>query len=395
MKKKLFLLSLLLLTSTFCISQNIQVKGTVKDAASGEVLSHITITTENRENATVTNTDGNFALTCHENTGKIILSSIGYAETAYVISGLPNDDMYLMEPTSIEMEEIIVINIPINVFLEKLVKSSVAGFTSPLQLSTYYREFVKNNSTYTRFSDGLIDYNLYRKGRKIDTEIIVKQSRAAKLPQNEEETLDVVSPLDVRKAVSKDYAFKPIDLLLDKKAYNKYNFTIKSQQNNSGQIYEVIYFEPMDDVHEALYKGTIVYDPKTNRILDIDMNMAESHKKYIKEINFLIAHASLLDLSYKSSFTITDNRYMLALSLRDVSMNIRTKKLNENFKFKSDLVVTNFTSDVVKFNKKEKYKEKSLYENGNKYSGKFWLGSNSILLTVEEEAIIKSLESEN
>jgi hypothetical protein len=392
MIKQIQLFCLLLFAGT-TFAQNIQFKGIIKDIITNEVVSHASITTADQQYGTISNDEGAFALSCPLSANKIIISHLNYTPLAITLNNQTPDGIYLLEPKQFLLDEIIVINIPINEFLEKLVKNSMAKFNAPVQLSTYYREFVKTNKSYTKFADALIDYNATRSGKKIDTELIVKQSRAVKLPTEDEDEFNVVSPLDVRKAVSRDYAFKTLELLLDGNAYKKYNFIIKSQQDKEGNTRQVIYFEPKEEVHEAIYKGSVTFEPASNRILDIDIAMAESHKKYIKERNFIVMKASLLDQVYKSSFKIVNDQYMLYFSLRDISMNIRNKKsVNENFKFRSDLIVTSYTTDVVKFNKKEKYKEKSLYENGNKYTEKFWLKNNSIVLTAEEENILKSLE---
>lgn len=384
---------LFFLVAQTAIAQNI-LKGTVKDILTNEAIGSVTINTADQLYGTVSNDDGIFALSCPASAKSIVLSHLSYKSLEVALSSLPADGVYYMEQQHTELDEIIIPNIPVHELLEKLRASSVAQFSNPLQLSTYYREFVKNNNSYTKFADALIDYNAYRKGKKIDTELIVKQSRAAKLSGEEEQKFDVVSPLDVRRAVDRDYEFKALNLLLDGKEYKKYDFLIKSRTDNNGQVMEYVIFEPKPEIEEALYSGIIAYNPKTQRILEFDFIMAESHKKYIKEKNFVIFKGSLTDVVYRSRFKIVGDKYLLSLSVRDISMNIRNKRsINENFKFRSDLIVTNFTTDPVKFNKKERYKEKSLYENGSKYTGKFWVGNNSILLTEEEENILKSLEN--
>lgn len=384
---------LLFLVAQTAIAQNI-VKGVVKDILTNEPVGSVTVSTHDQLYGTVSNDEGAFALSCPASAKSIILSHLSYKSLEVALGSLPADSVYYLEQQHTELDEIIIPNQPVHELLEKLRASSIAQFSQPLQLSTYYREFVKTNSNYTKFSDALIDYSVFRKGKKMDSELVVKQSRAIKLQGADEETYDAVSPLDVRTAVNKDYAFKALDLLLNGKEYKKYDFVIKSRTDRNGEVMEYIIFEPKPEVQEALYSGTIAYDPKSQRILEFDFIMAESHKKYIRERNFLIIKGSLTDVVYRSRFKIVGDRYLLSLSVRDMSMNIRNKRtINEDFKFRSDLIVTNFTTDVVKFNKKERYKEKSLYENGTKYTEKFWVGNNSIVLTAEEESILKSLEN--
>jgi hypothetical protein len=377
------------------LSQTIQIKGTVKDTQSKETLGYANVSTEDQLHGTISNEEGVFILSCPETTKKIIISYMGYAPLEIATEALPQDGIYLMDIQDVMLDELIVIDIPYNKFIKKLIDTSTAKLTAPLLLSTYYREFVKINEKYTKFSDALIEYNMSRKRKDIDTDVVVKQSRAARLVSEDDESIDMMSGFDVRKAVSKDCNFTGIErVLLNDKNYESYNFLIKSQQLPNGQQIEIITIEPKEEVHEALFKGTIAYNPKNNLILDVNLYMAESHKQYIKERNFLIIRASLEDIVYKSSFKTVDDKYLLSYSSRYGIIHIRNKKTyNDDLMFKSDLIVTNFSSDLTSFNKKEKYRDKALYERGNKYTENFWLKNNSIVLTAQEEQIIKSLEN--
>ncbi|MNK33932.1 hypothetical protein D3C87_524310 [compost metagenome] len=394
MAKNLLTVLVLFIVNTV-IAQNIEIKGIVKDIQSKETLGYANITTLDQQYGTVSNDEGVFVLSCPQSTDKIVITYLGYAPLEISTSALPKDGTYLMDIQDLVLDEIVILGEPIEDFLEKLVENSMSKFTAPLLLSTYYREFVKINNDYTKFADALIDYNARRKGKKLDTEIVVKQSRAAKLVGQDEEKIDIVSPLDVRKAVEKDYNFAGIyNVLLDKKEYEKYNFLVKAQQGKDEQKTHSIVVEPKEEIQEALFSGTIIYDPEQFLILNVDLSMADSHKKYIKERNFLIIKASLEDMVYKSAFKFVDGKYLLSFSSRFGTIHIRNKKTyNDNLTFKSDLIVTNFTSDLSSFNKKERYKDKALYDRGSNYTEDFWLKNNSLLLTKEEEQIIKKLEN--
>ena len=68
-------------------------------------------------------------------------------------------------------------------------------------------------------------------------------------------------------------------------------------------------------------------------------------------------------------------------------------KINNLYRVKSDMIVTNFTSNFAEFSRKEKFKHRTLYEAGTNYNDKFWITNNSIQLTPEEEAIVKEIEA--
>lgn len=393
--KLLQVLFLLCMTAGF--AQNKQIKGVVKDILTNEALSHVTISTPDEQYGTISNEEGAFLFSLPAGAEKFRISSMGYNTYEFDINNLPDDGIYRLEPQEIVLEEVVVVNTPINEYLQQLVANSQARLNAPSLLNTYYREFVKVNERYTKFADGLVDYSVTKEKKKIKTQTQVKQSRAAKIQDAENEALDEVTGLDVKKAVSADYSFKSIDhAFLSDDGYKNYNFVIKTQKDSEGKELEVITFTPKEGLKMALYQGKIVYDPANKLIMNIDISLIPALSQYAKVHNFLIIKAQIDDLAYNSGFKIVDGKYMLSYSSRDGSIHIWNKKrFNDVVKFKSDLVVTGFSGNVPDLGRKEKYKEKSLYENGNNYTEKFWLKNNSIVLTQQEEQIIKSLENIN
>ena len=382
---------ILILSTATGLAQN-TVKGVIKDIYTSENIGLVTVSTQDLQHNTISNSDGVFKLEYPEGTKSIVLNYLGYAILEVNLSGLPADGIYYLEPKSYELEEIVMTNVPINEFVDKLRKNSFEKLNAPFLLNTYYREFVKINDRYTKFSDALIDYNVIKKKDEVKSEVVVKQSRAVKLDVENEEEIDMTSPLDLRKATTRDCNFSVLEHVFGKKEYKKYSFIIKSQGNKNGQTTQTIFIEPLESIEEPLYAGTLSFDPDKNLILSIDIHMAESHKKHSKLRNFLIVKARLDDISYKSFYKITGDNYMLSYSCTGGDVYLKNKKkYDDHIIFKSDLLVTNFSNDLTSFDKKEKYKEKGLYQRGNKYTDEFWLKNNSIQLTAQEEEIIKSL----
>ncbi|RYJ44407.1 carboxypeptidase-like regulatory domain-containing protein [Flavobacterium beibuense] len=389
--KKLFTL-LLLVVATTGFAQNF-LKGTVKDIMTTENMDLVTVSTKDLQHNTITNSEGAFQLSYPDGTQTIVFNYLGYGTLEVDLNNLPEGNIFYLEPKSLELEEVVVLNTPINEFVSELIKNSYNHLNAPFLLSTYYREFVKINDTYTKFSDGLIDYNVDKSRKKIESDVVVKQSRAFKLDTPESEAADMTSPLDLRKAISRDCNFGALGSIFDKKEFKKYSFIIKSQQDADGNDVQTIYYQPLAEVEEPLYAGSLSYDPNKKLILAMDLYMAPSHKKYSKLRNFIIVKARLDDIAYKCFFKATDNSYMLSYSCVYGDIYIKNKKrFDDHVIFKSDLIVTNFTNDLTSFNKKEKYRERGLYEAGTNYIDEFWKKNNSILLTSQEEEIIKSLQ---
>ena len=67
-------------------------------------------------------------------------------------------------------------------------------------------------------------------------------------------------------------------------------------------------------------------------------------------------------------------------------------KIDDEMEFLSDVVVNNYKETEETPDKKARFKGKSLYSAGNKFTTEFWKNSNALLLTAAEEKILKSVE---
>jgi len=392
--KQLFACLFVIFSINFATAQSL-LKGIVKDK-SDKPVSHVTVSTEDGRHVTLTNDAGAFTLTYPSDTRQIVLEHIGYSPLFISVTQLPKDGVFYMEQEDFILDEVIVMNTPMKEHIEALMKSSIAQMKSPLQLTAYYREFINMNKKYIKFADGLIDYNLVKNKAAITSDMIVNQSRAVSFPESEEEAAIRVVPTDVRTSVTMACNFDVIEKIFDgNKGYKNYEFLVKSQKTKDGDVTETIYFSPKENVQKALFEGTIVYDPAKKRILNVDATMAAPLRKYARVRNFIIGKARMESLTYQSAFKVVDGQYMLSHSALYGNMHVWNNKgtINNVYRVKSDMIVTNFTSSFAEFSRKDKFKEKSLYEAGTNYKDKFWLTNNSIQLTPEEETIVKEIEA--
>ncbi len=395
MRKTICLLLFMLCTSNLFSQQNFVLF--LKDIATNQPVQSATITVKNSGFGTISNDEGAFQISV-QNNDEIVISHLEYKTHTVKFSEI-NDksNAILLEPNTLVLEDIIVTKEPIEQLLLKAVTISKSKFNKPIVLNSYYREFVKVNDKYTRFTDGLIDYHMNGTTKKTNSDLIVNQSRAAKLITEDDETMDIASGLDVRSAVTKQYNFYTIErILFDSKNYEDYDFELKSRVEKSGSEVYIINFQPKADLKKYLYKGTIVFDPNTYLISDLEINSDQSKLEYSKVINILIIKAAMLDLKLKTSFRISNGNYLLTYSSRKGKIKIwNKKKYNETVEYKSDLIVTDYKKEDFSYNKKATYDDKSLYKRGNSYTEKFWLKNNSMVLTEDEAKIIKKLETES
>lgn len=106
MKKTIFLI-FLSFTSLVLLAQTVQLKGTVKDAKTGELLIGVNIIVEGSQTGTVTDLDGNFVISAPAD-GTLKISYIGYKTQQVKFSGQKMLDIQL-ESDSKTIDEIVVV----------------------------------------------------------------------------------------------------------------------------------------------------------------------------------------------------------------------------------------------------------------------------------------------
>jgi len=394
MKKTYLLFVLFYFAAT---AQTITVKGFLKEAVSNQPVISASIGVKNSAIGTISNEEGHFQLTLPKSAA-VVISFLGYKPVTIAASEFgPDVKSIAMETDEQILEEVIISKIPIETLLKNIVMTSMTRFNKPIILHTYYREFVKINGKYSKFSDGLLDYHISGSTKKNKSDLIVKQSRTAQLFTDEElkddELIDFDSFLNVQQGITYNYDFTALKKqLLDDNRYEHYELALKSKKDSSGNELFAINFEPKPD-SGAIYKGSIVFDPETKLIYGIDIDLTPGNHHF-KERNILIARVTFMESVIKSAYKMTGNNYILSYSSRFSKLRVTMKKgkYDKTIESKSDIIVTDLNVDNLTYNKKEVYKEKDLYARGNKYTDKFWLKNNSLVLTTSEQQIINDLE---
>lgn len=400
MKKILLLLILMPFTA---LAQNLTISGTLKDSNTNEPVEMASIGAADCNISTISNETGNFRLTLPQNTEKIYFSHLNYKIYTLTLDGKDKTVDIKMEPNSIDLEEVVVTNIPITDLLKAAVDASQKRFEKSILLNTYYREFAKINGNYLKFADGLLDYYVKRKSGAAD--LYVQQSRAKQLIPNGQQVFKkfnytkdndntdlsaAMNVYDVRDAIADASNFRGVKSLINEK---KYNYELKLRKNSNDKDVEIVKITPKPEVHELLMEGQVIYEADTKLIVETDMKTAESHKQYSGMINVLLFKFKINHLGKKVGFRTDNGKYIMAYSQNRSSFYIYNKKqFDDTWDFMSDIVTIDYKEGEFEFDKAKKYKNKDLFSAGNSYTSEYWKTSNMLLLTGEEEKILKSFE---
>jgi hypothetical protein len=390
MNKILFFLLVLIAPSAIA---QITIDGVLKDVNTQEPVEAATISADGSNSMTISNVEGHFRIILPEGSKSITISHLSYKTYTTQVNPQGKDLEVFLEPSGIELEEVVVANKPVNEILGDIVDNSKKHLEKALLLNTYFREFVKVNNSYTKFADGLLDYYVKRKSGASD--LYVKQSRSFRLKEvgtegDNKQLIDALYLFDVRDAITYSYGFKSITRLLSDK---NYDYQLKMRKDKEGRSVEIITVIPKPGITEMMLTATVVYDPVKKLILDMDIKYSEEHKKYSKERNLIIFKFTLLDAARKTSFKIDGDKYILTYNKTHANFHVKMKnRLDDTFEFLSDNVVMDYKEGEFELDKSKRYKEKSLFAAGTNFTTEYWKTSNALLLTDAEEKIIKSFE---
>lgn len=397
------LVLLLLLLPFTLLAQTITITGNLKDATTNEPIDMASIGTIDSNLSAISNESGDFRITVPATTSSIYFSHLSYKTYSLTLNGKDETVALALEPNQILLEEVVVTNKPVKEILRDAVNASKKRLEKSLLLNTYYREFAKINNHYLKFADGLLDYYIKRQSGAAD--LYVQQSRAKQLVANDtqifkkmkngkdEDNTSLVGAMniyDVREAVADASNFKIVNRLLDE---DYYDYELKLRKNSDGKNVEIIRVIPKPDVQELLFEGHIIYEAESKLILEIDVETAESHKQYSSLINVLFFKLKLLNMGKKVTFKNNNGKYIMSYSQNRLSVYVTNKKkFDDTFDFMSDVVTIDYKEGEFEFDKKKKYKNKDLFSAGNNFTAEYWKTSNMLLLTAEEEKILKSFE---
>ncbi|NBP68848.1 MAG: carboxypeptidase-like regulatory domain-containing protein [Cytophagia bacterium] len=379
-----------------CLVNAQLLKGVLLDKSSSEPIPFATIGTIGSTSGTVSNINGEFLL---ETAGSdsIIVSHLNYGVNYFKIDLNNTTQTYRLTPLVITLAEVTITGKTIQQILNEAVLKSEQAVTSPIYLKSYYREFVKTNNNYTKFSDGIVNYYLENKGKgNLKTKVWVTDSRAVELYDEKEEKIDwdLTSPLDIQDG-PKPSLISSIGKFLNEEEQGKYDFKISSPDSKD-KNWTVISVLPKKEIEEMLFEATIAIDDETGLILQLDYHISDYHKQFAKEANLLIIKAKLLHSWIRIHFNESNGNYNIAYVYRDASMKVWNKSnINTEFRFTSDLIVTDILPNPNSLLKEDLYSGKSLYKRKTPTKTEFWINSNAIKLTEDQQQIVDGLMKAN
>lgn len=385
---KFFLLFFLVLVGAFAYSQSV-IEGAIVNNANEEAVPFVTISVQSKAVGTITNIDGKFKLDLRKllDTDTIHVSHLSYNSLDITLASLKSNQGKIKLSENTLMLREVTVNAEQNDIdlLEDVITQSKKKLTPPLTYNIYYREWVKENASYNRFADGLLTvaYPL----KKEDMIVRVNQSRAFKLPKDDDEIFDMVSPVKLEYVLNYVY----IDFLNRFRGEKGKDYNIISYQGSSFDDFYTIAIAPkkgeVSDDSRLLYSAKLKVD-QDHAIREVEIK-SDSLASFEK--SFLGLKSRLLESKINLNFKKTKDENYLAFARWEFKVRFTYKKKVQISVYTSEFVLLDAADQWTEIPRKDQFKKSALFKNGNKWTTNFWEGFEMPLLSDEEKKVVKAL----
>lgn len=386
MKKFLFIF--LLFFSIQFSAQVIEKAILLKDVDTNLPIEDATILVMKPKLLYLTNSEGkvNFKLNGISNIQITHPSYIGITIRSIILKD--KETIVLLKSNENKLEEIILTKQHPQKILINLITNSIKTLTVPARLKVYSREFFKLNGVNTYYNDGLINFQLFSKSKKFNSNILVEQNRSFGLVED-----NVNSELlgyNLNDIMENYYNFKYLNPILDAKAKKEYDFIIKGYSDDAN--YYKMTIIPLEEAKGLLDNYTIIYDYKKKLIIEVNsvvlpVTIAKTKDK--KSIGSRNIYKSI----YKSIYRFDGNNYYLLSSKEEIGFERIDKNKKTEIEVKNYLMTTNFSTQNYSFKESEVFKDKTLFNKKNEILSDYW-NISGLTATEEEKEIIEKIEKE-
>lgn len=288
-----------------------------------------------------------------------------------------------------DLDEIIVSKKHPQKILESLIESSKKRLTIPGRLKVYSREFFKLNGNYSYYNDGLMNFQLLDKSKKINAVLLVEQNRSKSLI-TENVTNDLLG-YNLNDIMENYYNFKYLNPLLVSQAKKEYDFVIKVYSKN--KELNIINAVPNENANGLLDDFSIIYDPKRKIIIEVSSVVSPMVLSKMKE-KTSNGSKNINQSSFKTIYKFHNNNYYLLCSKEEIGFEKIEKNKSKDIEVRNYFLTTNFSTQNYAYKDSEVYKDKTLYNKKDVILSDYW-NESGLTATDEEQKIISSIEDQH
>lgn len=386
---------------------NIEIKGIVIDAKTGEPLPFAHIVIKNRPVGTVTDESGIFSFlfdSVYFN-DTLIISYISYKQYSGNISGLLEGiNEICLEPSAVEIKEITISQADAAGIVRKSVGRIPGNYwREPVVMRGFYRETISENNLYTEYAEGVIDIYKYPYRSASDDQVkLIKGRRKNDLNPYRISKKAVVTLGGPVFCNYYDRIRYPLSFL-DTLRMDQYDYELETMVNYNNNIVYVISFDQVDGLRQSLRKGRLYIDPDTYVILRIEYGYSEkgikyelphgAAKRFLKLLAGIVIEDDILRVSV--DYQEVNGYWCLKNILYQEEQVIIRKKERFIIAIQKNLLINNVSEgEVSPFTVEEILTSKEFNKQIGDYDEAFWYGYNYLSAPESMLEVIVNMEKE-
>ena len=383
-KKSLLLFFFILCVNVF--SQNTEKTILLKDEESNLPIGDATVFVIKTKQNLLSNSEGEASFTIKGATN-IQITHTSYVGVTIRSSALKEKVTVIYLKNNVtDLDEIIITKKHPQKILVAIINNSKKRLTVPARLKVYSREFFKLNGNYSYYNDGLMNFQIFDKIKKFNSNILVEQNRSIGL-LDEDISADLLGH-NLNDIMENYYNFKYLGPLLAFNAKNDYDFLIKVYSKN--KEYNIITAFPSENSKGLRDNFYIIYDPEKKIIIEVRSVIAPN--EIVKNNDMKTSGSKKIYKSaFKNMYKLDGDKYYLISSIEEIGFKKIEKEITKDIEVRNYFVTTNFSNHNFSFKENEVFKDKTLYNKKNVVLSDYWNVS-GLTATDEEQEIINSIE---
>lgn len=376
----------LLILLSFDVFAQLKFAGVLIDAQNGEPIEYAHISIPNSTVGTSSNVDGYFELSLEESYDSLVITHINYQKKRIHVSVFSKGNSGTsipMEPIATVLKDVVVVSKTPYEYLVGILSKTRGSMSHPFNSKFYYRESVKDNDDYSKYSDAMLicNYPMDKDGVQVE----VEQSRVVDLPRENDDAIDVISPVDVSKILQFQYFDFLNRFLGEKRTY--YNFDMKVDAYTDKVVFNITPANKSDK-NMIYYHGQIVAEANIITHVMIAFDTLSNWEKSMFGMTAKVkSFVVLLD------FKKVNGNPTLVHGTVDLRMDFLHKRFNQKNRYLSEFIALQTDIGERKMDRRLLLRSKTIYKHGSKYNTPFWEGSNIPIRTEEERVLLRRLVS--
>jgi hypothetical protein len=348
---KWIFLFLLVSSSLFSAEPFIEFKGTVVDKSTNIPLAFAGISVSGSNVSTVSNTEGEFVLKVFTSSdqAKINVQYIGFVSETLTLAELKQRRNKIeLTPMSIELPEISVISVDAEELMRTVFEKIHDNYPkNSIQMTAFYRETIKNNSTYVSLSEAVLDI-LKEPITSYRNDIARFYKARKKVDYNKLDTLVFKLQGGPYNSLNLDIVKNP-EYVFSEDIFKNYKFTFDRSTRIDNRLIYVIEFSQNPQLKGPNYLGKIYVDAQTLAIKSAVFNLNLQNKEEAASLLIvkkpLNAKITPVVANYRIDYVEKEGKWYYNYSRieLDLKINWKRKLFNTTYHSTIEMAVTDWT----------------------------------------------------